>query len=169
MTITIDLRDDFGPVDTDGVHTVDLAVLINRCIQCPDIAEFTETSMAGALSFEERVVSQLERSSSRAETIAELRTRDSDSMVADLGEASIAIADVNDALDLAEANQCLFEGELRVIRPDILTANSLDNYVSSRLGDPFSEVTLQTLLNLMGRAVEHKENAMESLISFGFF
>jgi len=83
--------------------------------------------MAGALSSEERVVAQLEQSSSRAETIAEVRPRDANSMLADLAEALFAIADVNDGLDLAEANQCLFEGELLLIRPDILTANALDN------------------------------------------
>ena len=125
--------------------------------------------MAAALSSEESVLARLERVSSRSETIAEVRTRDANSMLADLADASIAISDVNDALDLAEANQCLFAGELLLVRPDVLAASALDTYVSSRLGDPFSEVTLQTLLNLMGRAVEHKENAMESLISFGFF
>ena len=125
--------------------------------------------MAAALSSEESVLAQLERVLSRAETIAEVRTRDIDSMVDDLADASIAISDVSDALDLAEADECLFAGELLLVRPDVLAASTLDDYVSSRLSDPFSEVTLQTLLNLMRRAIEHKENVMESLISFGFF
>jgi len=90
-------------------------------------------------------------------------------MVADLADALIAIADVNDAVDLAEANLCLFNFPFPDVRADMSVANALDTYVSSRLGDPFSEVTLQTLLNLMGRAIEHKEDAMELFISAGFF
>ena len=40
MTITIDLRDELGdPIDTDGVNTVDLAVLTNGCAPPPPIAD----------------------------------------------------------------------------------------------------------------------------------
>ncbi len=159
------------PIDV-GVDTVNWLMIAG--VSCPlprncaEISELIELSVAGALRSEERVVALLERVSSRAETVAEIRPRDANAMLADLAEALIAIADVSDGLDLAEAFECLAEGELLLIRPDILTASALDTYVSSRL-EASSEVTLQTLLNLMGRAIEHKENAMESLISFGFF
>jgi len=165
---------DNSEVDS-GIDTVDwLNVAGDNCpppLTCMDIADLTETSMAGALRSEERVVARLEQVLRRAETIAEVRTRDIDRMLADLADAIDAIEamdGVNDSLDLAEAFQCLASGELLLIRPDILVASALDTYVSSRL-EASSEVTLQTLLNLMGRAIEHKENAMESLISFGFF
>jgi len=64
MTLTIDLRDLFGLVDADGVHTKDLAVLTNLfgCVGsplCPDISEFTELSLADALRFEESVAGRL--------------------------------------------------------------------------------------------------------------
>jgi len=174
ITITLATLDGGSRMEIDlGVDTVNwLMIAGDSCPfprNCAEISELIELSVAGALRSEEMMVARLERVLRRAETIAEIRPRDANSMLADLAEASFAIAAVSDGLDLAEAFECLADGELLLIRPDILTASALDNYVGVRLEDPFSEVTPQTLLNLMGRAIEHKENVMETLISFGFF
>jgi len=166
MTLTVDLRDG-GEVDPGGNKTVDLVVLTIGSLSV--IAIDTELLMAAALRSEETVVARLERLLSRAETIAELRSRDVDSMLADLFDALTAIVIVNDGLDSPEANQCLGAGVVSLTRADMSAASVLDTYVGTRLEDPSSEVTLQTLLNLMGRAIEHKEDAMETLISVGFF
>jgi len=173
VTITVKTFDAATNIEFDsGIDTVDwLNIAGASCIPpltCTDISELTEVSITSALRSEETVVAQLVELLSEAEIIAELRTRDADSMIADLLDASNAIVVVNDGLDLAEANACLDAAELSFTRADMSAASALDSYVSSRL-DAFSEVTLQTLLNLMGRAIEHKKDAMETLISVGFF
>lgn len=162
-----------GIVFDSGTDTVDwLNVAGLSCPDpfiCIDSAELIEVSIARALKSEETVVAQLLELLSKAEIIAELKGRDADSMVAVLADASIAIDDVNFAVDLYEANSCPDAEFLESLPVTLSLVSDLDDYVSSRLGDPFSEITLQTLLKIMGDAIDLKVRAMQTLIFADFF